>query len=458
MTGLDIAQDPELSAFVAAKAEELHVPGASVGVVHGDRTYAATHGVTSTQDPLEVDLDTLFMIGSTSKTLTATALMVLVDRGTLTLKDRVIDHLPDFRVGDAEATQTVTVEQLLNHTAGWRGDALPQTGFGDDALARAMDVVAEGPQEYPPGRYVSYNNASLLVAGHLVATLTGTTYEEAVADLVLLPLGMTNTFASPWDTAQRRAAVGHVVTDGVATAVPIWPLSRAIVPAGGVLSSLRDQLAYLRYHLDGTTTGTAPLLEETRLLMQEPTADCRSTLTGVGLSWLLSDYGDRRMVAHGGNVSNLQTSAFHFLPDARLGVTVMGNSRYGAVLGKEVLQWAIEHYLGAPPRPHLPTLPLTPELIADYVGEYDLGPWSWGVTTQDGKLFTEMILPDGTSDEIRAAFAAPPTEMVLVGEDQLAPAAAPVEASADFVRDASGRVAWFRHGMRMAPVKKSSVA
>ena len=446
-----IETDPALTAFVVAKADELQIPGAAVGVVHGDRTYAVSHGVTSTTDPLEVDLDTLFMIGSTSKTLTATALMALVDEGRLTLKDRVADLLPDFRVGDPEATATVTVEQLLNHTAGWRGDALPQTGFGDDALTRAMDVVAEGPQEYPPGSYVSYNNASLIVAGHLLATLTGKTYETSVLELVLAPLGMTGTFASPWDTAQRRAAVGHVVADGVATPVPTWPLSRAIVPAGGVLSSLRDQLSYLRYHLDGSTSGTAPLQEETRLLMQQPTAECRSTLTGVGLSWLLSDYGGLRMVAHGGNVSNLQTSAFHLLPDAGLGVTVMGNSRHGATLGKEVLAWAVEHYLGEPPRPHLPTLPMTPELIADYVGSYDLGPWSWAVTTREGKLFFEMVLADGTSDEIRAAFAATPTEMVLVGPDQLAPAAAPVEAAADFVRDAEGRIAWLRHGMRMAP-------
>ena len=448
-----ISEDPELSAFVASKAAELHLPGASVGIVHGDRSYAATYGVTSTTDPLEVDLDTLFMIGSTSKTLTGTALMALVDEGRLTLKDRVVDHLPDFTVRDAEAARTVTVEQLLNHTAGWRGDALPQTGFGDDALARAMDVVAEGPQEYAPGRYVSYNNASLLVAGHLLATLTGTTYEVSVSELVLQPLGMTGTFASPWDVAQRRAAVGHVVTDGVATPVPTWPLSRGIVPAGGILSSLRDQLAYLRYHLDGTTTGTAPLAEETRLLMQEPTAECRSTLTGVGLTWLLSDYGSLRMVAHGGNVSNLQTSAFHLLPDAGLGVTVMGNSRNGAVLGKEVLAWAVQHYLGEPPRPHLPTLPLTASLVSDYVGEYDLGPWSWGVTCEDGKLFARMVLPDDASPEIRAAFAAPPTELVLVGEDQLAVASAPVEAVADFIRDDTGRVVWFRHGMRMAPRK-----
>lgn len=447
---LDLERDDELAAFVSAKAREHRVPGLSVGVIHDGHTFAVTHGVTSTRDPLDVDADTLFMIGSTTKTLTGTALMRLVDDGRLTLKDRVIDHLPDFRVADPKATHTVTVGQLLNHTSGWRGDALPATGFGDDGLTRAMQVVAEGPQEFPTGQHTSYNNAALMVAGRVLEVLTGQTYEAAVTDLVLSPLGLNNTFFSPWEVANRRLAVGHILRADREEPVPTWPTRRAIAPAGGAISSLRDQLAYAAYHLDGTTQLTAPLAEATRLLMQQPTAEMKSVVTEIGITWLLTEQSGVRLVSHGGNINNLQTSAFHLAPDHGLALIVMGNSSGGAAVGADVLDWCIEHYLGRPRRTPLATLPLTPDLLTQYVGVYDLGPWSLEVTATADKLFVQKVLPDGAAEELKALFSKPPTEMSLVGPDQVAPSDNPVAVTADFVRDASGAIAWFRSGMRMA--------
>jgi len=446
----DLDTDPALTSFLEEQARKHRAPGLSAGVIHGERTYGVTLGVTSTKDPLPVDADTMFMIGSTSKTITGTAIMRLADEGKVALTDRVIDHLTDFELGDAEVAKQVTVGQLLNHTAGWRGDGVPATGWGDDALARAVAEVADVPQEFGPGQYVSYNNAALLVAGRVVETLHGSTYEEAVTELVLTPLGMTSTFYGPWQTAQRRAAVGHILREDSEEAFLDWPLSRGIHPAGGALSSLRDQLTYARYHLDGATAGTAPLAEATRLAMQQPTASARSTITGVGVTWLLSQHGDVRLVTHGGNVSNLQTSSFAIAPDHGLAVTVMTNSRAGSAIGAAALDWCVQHYLGQPARPPLEKLPLTAELKADYVGRYDVGAWELAVTEADDKLFVQMVLPDGASDDMKAAFANPPAEVVLVGTDQVAGVADPVAPTGDFIRDADGSVRWFRSGMRMA--------
>jgi CubicO group peptidase (beta-lactamase class C family) len=443
-------QHPGLTALVEGLMAEHHVPGISVGVIHGDKTYAVTLGVTSVADPLPVDPDTLFMIGSTTKTLTGTALMRLVDQGALTLKDRVTDHLPEFTLGDPELTAGVTVGQLVNHTAGWRGDRETQEGFGADALQRAVAGIADEPQEFPPGEYVSYNNAAVSLAGRLIEVLTGTSYEQAVRDLVLHPLGLTNTWFLPWETAQRRAAVGHVVVDGMPKVVPEWPLDRGMHPAGGASSSLRDQVSYARYHLDGTTSGEAPLLEETRLLMQQPTSTARSRIDGVGVTWLLSRHGDVPVVAHGGNISNLQTSAFMLAPEHGLAVMAMANTRAGAAIGSAVFDWAAQELLGQQPRPALPALPLTDDLRAEYVGSYDVGTWWWSVTAEGDRLLAKMCVSDDVPDVVKAAFDAPPTELVLVGEDQVAAVASPAETAGDFIRDASGRVTWFRVGLRMA--------
>lgn len=108
-----LERDPDLTAFVEESARELGAPGASIGVLTDGRALAATVGVTSTRDPLPIDDDTLFMIGSTTKTFTATALMTFVDRGEVALEDRVADHLPGFRLQDAKAAEDLTILQLL---------------------------------------------------------------------------------------------------------------------------------------------------------------------------------------------------------------------------------------------------------------------------------------------------------------------------------------------------------
>jgi CubicO group peptidase (beta-lactamase class C family) len=449
-----LAQDSDLDAFVAAECARLQVPGCAVGVLAGGRSFASSYGVTDVDNPLPVDADTLFLIGSTSKTLTATTVMTLVQEGRLSLDDPVVQHLPELALQDAHARDSVTVGQLLDHTAGWRGDIEVDTGWGDDALARALsEVAASVPQVFPPGAHASYNNLSLVVAGRLIERLTGTTYEAAVKSRVLDPLGMVATSFFPWVVATRKIAAGHVVTDGTAAPTYVWPMSRGMGPAGGAVSTVRDQLAYAQFHVDGTAAGPPPLEDELRREMQRPRVTMPSVLSGIGASWLLRDRDGLRLVTHGGNCSNLFVSAFALAPDEGFAVTVLTNSRGGSALGAAVTEWAVQHFLGRAPVTAPPVLPLTQELIDGYVGRYDAGQWDLDVTSRDGRLLVRLQLtdvPPDTPPEVLAAFAAPPAEYVLTAPDVIAPAESPADSSGDFVRDGDGRVAWLRQGLRLA--------
>lgn len=450
----ELQDHPELAAFVAAECDRLSVPGCAVGVLAGGRAYAVSHGVTDVDNPLPVDADTLFMIGSTSKTLTATAVMTLVQEGRLALDDAVVEHLPELEQADEPVRAQVTVGQLLDHTAGWRGDVEIDTGWGDDALARVVaEVVPAMPQVFAPGTMTSYNNLSLVVAGRLLERVTGQPYEEVVRERVLDPLGMTSTFFFPWEVAPRPMAAGHVVRDGAATPSYIWPMSRGMGPAGGAVSSVRDQLGYAQFHLDGSAVGPAPLSDELRRAMQEVRVHLPSALSGVGLSWLLRDRDGLRMVTHGGNCSNLYVSGFSLAPDEQFAVTVLTNARGGSALSASVTEWAVQHYLGRAPAPVPSVLPLTDALADEYVGRYDAGQWDLDVTAKDGRLFVQMLLTDvpaDTPDDVLAAFRVPPTEVVLVRPDVIASAATPADSSGDFIRDSEGRVAWLRSGLRVA--------
>ncbi len=167
------SDQPTLQEWVSEAAERLAVPGVAVGVYHDGEEHYAFHGVTSLENPLPVDEHTLFQFGSTGKTFTATAIMRLVDQGRVDLDATVRTYLPELRLQDEDVAQRVTVLQLLNHTAGWSGDVFENTGDGDDALARYVEAMADVEQVTPLGAEVSYNNASLSIAGRIIEKVTG---------------------------------------------------------------------------------------------------------------------------------------------------------------------------------------------------------------------------------------------------------------------------------------------
>ncbi|MCU1600098.1 MAG: serine hydrolase, partial [Frankiales bacterium] len=188
------------------------------------------------------------------------------------------------------------------------------------------------------------------------------------------------------------------------------------------------------------------LPDSTRLLMQQQRAHARSGVSGTGVSWLLQQRGDLRLVTHGGNVNNLQVGTFVLVPDERLAVLVLSSSRGGHEAGRALVDAVLED-LGHPTPPPLPEV-AAPDGV---VGSYDGGAWQQQITLVDGRLHSQMVLPPDAKPELLALFAAPPTELVAVGVDQLATAARPWDVIGDIGRAADGRVAWLRWGMRVFP-------
>jgi CubicO group peptidase (beta-lactamase class C family) len=152
----DILSD--LESVVNAARERVRLPGLAVGIIHDQTQYALGSGVTSIENPLPVDTDTLFQIGSITKTFTATAVMRLVEAGQLDLDQPVRTYLPALQLSDADASAGVTLRHLLTHTGGFEGDDFSDPGQGDDALARYVEGMAELPQVTRVGELFSYCN------------------------------------------------------------------------------------------------------------------------------------------------------------------------------------------------------------------------------------------------------------------------------------------------------------
>lgn len=354
---------------VSTLAEELQIPGVAVGLLYEGREEHAFHGVTSIDNPLPVDERTLFLCGSTTKTFTATVVMQLVERGLVDLAAPVRTYLPGFRVEDEKAASSVTVSQLLNHTAGWDGDFFKNTGEGDDALERYVAAMAGLRQLTRPGEAVSYNNAAFAIAGRLVETVTGKPYEVAVRTLLLEPLGLENTMFLSRQMMTRRFAVGHQrLQDGGTTVLPLG-IPRGANPEGGLATTTRDLITWARFHLEGEPS---VLATEVALRMREPTAHAPGWSSGdaVGLSWLLDDVGGLRVVGHGGAMPG-QLSLFKIVPERSFALVSCTNcAPVGSAFNERVMRWAWETVLGSP-IPEPATVSRSAEEVGPFVGRYE---------------------------------------------------------------------------------------
>ena len=202
-----------LGEFVTRVMKAKGVPGVVVGIHHGGEIATGGWGVTSVDNPLPITDETLFQIGSITKTFVGTAMMRLVEAGKVDLDAPVRTYLPDFWVGDEETSAGATVRHLLTHIGGWAGDFFHDTGAGDDALARYVVDMAELPQVTPLGVWWSYNNAAFSVAGRVIEVVSDQTLEAALSELVLEPLGLAHTFLDPGEVMIHRFAVGHDVEE-----------------------------------------------------------------------------------------------------------------------------------------------------------------------------------------------------------------------------------------------------
>jgi len=413
-----VTAKPDLSSLhasleeqVAEAAERLNVPGVAVGIwSSGDEDYVF-HGVTSIENPLEVDASTLFQVGSTSKTYTATVLMILVEKGLVDLGAPVRTYVPELRLKDESVARAVTVLNLLNHTAGWTGDVLESTGEGDDALERFVEKLANVNQDQPLGTVASYNNAAFALAGRLIEKVTGKPFEVAVQELLLDPVGLKDSYYFVNDFMTRRFVVGHNEKDGKFQVARPWALPRSGHPAGGIVSTAADQIRYARFHLgDGSGKAGAVVLSQASLQrMKEPTFPADGVLANhVGISWLISDIDGVRVVEHGGT-TNGQLSAFAMVPERDFAITVLTNAEYGRVLQHELVAWALNAYLGVREPEPVP-LDLDQEQLAGYTGRFAAYAGVYDVSVDGDHLVIRGTYTDEGRRQAAAILGDPPPE------------------------------------------------
>jgi len=358
---------------------ENDVSGASVAVLAGGEVVGATFGVVSTRSGVPVTSDTLFMIQSITKIITATMAMQLVDDGLVGLDDSVRRHLPEFRTADREVSGRITLRHLLTHTGGFEGDLWAATTSGPDAVQRFVeDIVAVARQNSDPGERFSYCNAGFGVLGRLVEVLRGVTYEEAVRRFVAEPLGIDELAFSADEALAFRTAIGHVRPNPDAALQPLrnWAVMPPSNPAAGnqLAMSARGLLAIARMHLaDGQSPDatTRVLSAPSSRLMRERQIDHPAVLgprSAHGLGWWLQR---GELVEHGGGSTGV-AAMLRTAPRHRLAAVVLTNAESGGKLIDDLLEPWFADLADVAPSTKFST-PTADARVADprpYVGRY----------------------------------------------------------------------------------------
>jgi CubicO group peptidase (beta-lactamase class C family) len=419
--------------------DELEVPGVALGVLAGGAVETAVRGVTSIDNPLPVTSETLFQAGSITKTVTATAALRLQEEGLLDLDDPVRKLEPELRLADPDVADRVTLRHLLTHGGGWVGDWFDDFGWGDDVLARAVEVLEQLPQLAPLGELWSYNNAGFYAAGRVLEVAAGVPYEEVVRTRVLEPMGMERSYMFPWEVMTERFAVGHLGSGEEQHVARPWPVPRLTSAAGALVTCVPDLLVYARALMEDATL--APL--------QEPQLETGTEDEHMGLAWFLKRRRGVLFVEHGGTTLG-QQAILSFAPERGFAIAALANHSNGAALITRVSETAFAAYLGVEPW-EPPSREAAPEELEEVVGRYELPLGNVELRLEEGKLILEVFSRGGfPKPDSPPQAVPPPAEATLYDADRLVVVEGVMrKMRGQLVRDAEGRIAWLRFGRRV---------
>ncbi|MDG2527000.1 serine hydrolase [Stenotrophomonas sp. HITSZ_GD] len=360
------AQLQDFDARVERVRAQFDVPGIAVAIVKdGQVVLARGYGVREQGKPAPVDARTQFAIASNTKAFTAASLSILADEGKLKLDDRVVDHLPSFRMSDPFVTGEMRIRDLLAHRSGLTlgaGDLLywPATTYStDEVVARLAKVPLKGGFR---DRY-AYDNILYAVAQQVIEKVSGQSYADFLQTRIFAPVGMDGArFNADHLRAGDTPATGHAKYDFTQLR-PVAPLTWANNSgAGGIYASVQDMAKWMNVQLAGGRLADGkPLFSEARqqemwsvitpVPIAEPAvpelAAARPDFAGYGEGWSISSYRGQRLVWHTGGWPGM-VSRLTLLPAQKLGVVVLTNQEVGAAFNAITLQ-VLDAYLQAPP-------------------------------------------------------------------------------------------------------------
>jgi CubicO group peptidase (beta-lactamase class C family) len=326
-----------IDAYIEQQMHRLKIPGLSLAIVECDkivhrRGFGRARPGGEAPTPL-----TPFVLGSTTKSITALAVMQLVEAGKVDLDAPIKRYLPWFRVADPEASTLMTVRHLLNQTSGLPMlagmTALVDLDNDPGAAERQARALSNLKLTRAVGAAFEYCNLNYNLLGLVVEAASGESYPAYIQRHIFAPLGMNHSHSSLAAAKRDGLAVGHRYWFAHPIAIRDLPLPRGSLPSGQLISCSENMAHYLIAHLNGGRFREAQLLSNAGIdELHHGVAEQQvmgQSVAAYGMGWFVSIVGGTKVVSHGGNVPDF-SSYMALLPEQKKGVVLLLNAdHYG---------------------------------------------------------------------------------------------------------------------------------
>ena len=330
-----------------------------VGLVDPNGTQFYGYGNISNTNPITVDKDTIFAIGSITKVFTTILLADMVNRGLINLDDPIDQYLPPSLKVPTYNGQKITLENLATHTS-----ALPEfpsshcmTNFnGTDTNIQTRNFFIECSKNYTfdqlyqdlsnvtltrePGSKYAYSTFGISLLGHILALKAGMSYDELLKERILNVLGMNSTSFDISEAQKSRLAIGHLNGQEL----PFWNLSHPIEPGGGLLSSIADMLKFASANLGLIDTRINNAMKESHIIIKDLGSEIGTFPNNytpyVGVGWIVATNFGTQIVEHNGESAGGYNSFIALNPAKERGVVMIASA--------DVIDIGVAHYLFGP--------------------------------------------------------------------------------------------------------------
>lgn len=367
--------------------ENWGVPGVVVGIYRDGEISLHADGTGHLRAGWPMRADNLFRIASITKVFTATAAMMLVEEGKLSLDKPVKLYIPELHLADPAAEASITMRHLLSHSAGIYGDFFDDFGSDDRALAREVSQLHTIEQLTRPGELWHYCNSGFDLAGHVVARVAGALYEDVIRERIFNALGMERAGFFGHEMITWPYAVGHDPVEPLArehaTAHQHYPRNNN--PSGAILTNAKELLRFAAMHMnDGLYAGRQLISPSSASAMREPQIESGDFADYWGIGWDIREYGKARLYGHGGSTNGFQ-SQLTISPEHQFAICIWANSGQGRLAINPIEAFILEQELGLR-KPVPATTTLSPDALARVTARYVQPQGEIEVEVQEGGL------------------------------------------------------------------------
>ena len=305
----------EMEKQIAITLQNGKIPSATVALVSGESIiWSGAVGYSNLWAGTKAQTDTVFLIGSTFKTMSMYGLLRLMEQGRFKLDDPVQNYLPDIHIRDNEPQNPVTFRQLLTHTSGLPADYGPHPVWGNTVPLPLKDYLQKSLRlTQPPLAKTVYSNTAYTLIAYLVEKMSGTPYKRYIRQYIFEPMGMRDTAFEPRPDMEERLAIPYVVNARTGRNEPTVRTKANVWPAGIVYGTVLDQAKWLIANLNHG------IFQEHRFIQEETfqevmtrqfdqftgpiSAGWLNDTTGFGLTWWISQRNGDKLFAHSGSVT-----------------------------------------------------------------------------------------------------------------------------------------------------------